>query len=366
MIMKKIFTLISVALVAMSVNAQEVWKASDLTFDATSKELQGMTISDNKGASYVIPQDTKQFPKNTYPDNVADVTAWLESQEDPSIYAVALKEYTFTASTDHVTLKAVSTPNADKTAAEAWQFAGAEDNKELSATGYPTFKGYVKANTGNPSVGYYDYYDTNGDGDPVHRVSDVIWQDGSTFLPAKGCYYEFTCSQDGPLTIAMWVNKNLANNALYIIDESTGAGGAAYQRVAASNLTVKGFRNNNGWETDVTTGTAATPGQVFTFTMDANGFFQTSTESGQTNMNQPLFAYITWNAKKDVTYMVMCPKNQPGLLGFSFTPSSSGVESINATKADNPNAPIYNLAGQQVTKSYKGVVIQNGKKMIQK
>ena len=42
--MKKIFTLISVALVAMSVNAQEVWKASDLTFDATSKELQGMTI----------------------------------------------------------------------------------------------------------------------------------------------------------------------------------------------------------------------------------------------------------------------------------------------------------------------------------
>ncbi len=32
----------------------------------------------------------------------------------------------------------------------------------------------------------------------------------------------------------------------------------------------------------------------------------------------------------------------------------------------NANAPIYNLAGQKVNKSYKGVVIQNGKKFVQK
>ena len=30
------------------------------------------------------------------------------------------------------------------------------------------------------------------------------------------------------------------------------------------------------------------------------------------------------------------------------------------------NASVYNLAGQKVTKAYKGVVIKNGKKMIQK
>ena len=30
------------------------------------------------------------------------------------------------------------------------------------------------------------------------------------------------------------------------------------------------------------------------------------------------------------------------------------------------NAPVYNLAGQQVNASYKGVVIQNGKKYVQK
>jgi hypothetical protein len=34
------------------------------------------------------------------------------------------------------------------------------------------------------------------------------------------------------------------------------------------------------------------------------------------------------------------------------------------TAEDDPNAPIYNLAGQQVDASYKGVAIKNGKKFI--
>ncbi len=36
------------------------------------------------------------------------------------------------------------------------------------------------------------------------------------------------------------------------------------------------------------------------------------------------------------------------------------------TDAANSNAPIYNLAGQQVSKDFKGVCIQNGKKFINK
>lgn len=40
---------------------------------------------------------------------------------------------------------------------------------------------------------------------------------------------------------------------------------------------------------------------------------------------------------------------------------------IGAVKAEaNADAPVYNLAGQQVDGSYKGVVVKNGKKMIQK
>ncbi len=44
---------------------------------------------------------------------------------------------------------------------------------------------------------------------------------------------------------------------------------------------------------------------------------------------------------------------------------SDGIENITTTAAATTGA-IYNLAGQKVSESYKGVVIQNGKKMIQK
>lgn len=43
--------------------------------------------------------------------------------------------------------------------------------------------------------------------------------------------------------------------------------------------------------------------------------------------------------------------------------SSTGITNITTSAADN--APAYNLAGQKVSKSYKGVVIKAGKKMIQ-
>lgn len=43
----------------------------------------------------------------------------------------------------------------------------------------------------------------------------------------------------------------------------------------------------------------------------------------------------------------------------------AGIKNIKAdAKALDENAPMYNLAGQQVTKAYKGVVIQNGRKFL--
>lgn len=46
-------------------------------------------------------------------------------------------------------------------------------------------------------------------------------------------------------------------------------------------------------------------------------------------------------------------------------PTSTGINDIQATKTVN-DGKTYNLAGQQVTASYKGVVIKNGKKYVQK
>ena len=46
--------------------------------------------------------------------------------------------------------------------------------------------------------------------------------------------------------------------------------------------------------------------------------------------------------------------------------TGTNISSAVVASKVNANAPIYNLAGQKVSKSYKGVVIQNGKKFVQK
>ena len=51
--------------------------------------------------------------------------------------------------------------------------------------------------------------------------------------------------------------------------------------------------------------------------------------------------------------------------GCSVIDTVTGVESIK-TFTEKANGACYNLAGQKVDSAYKGVVIQNGKKMIQK
>ena len=53
-------------------------------------------------------------------------------------------------------------------------------------------------------------------------------------------------------------------------------------------------------------------------------------------------------------------------LGFNEG-STTAIDALdNLTNSPFDNAPMYNLAGQRVTKSYKGVVIVNGKKMLNK
>ena len=53
-----------------------------------------------------------------------------------------------------------------------------------------------------------------------------------------------------------------------------------------------------------------------------------------------------------------------GLYGYYF--QASGGTGISNVKAEDANAPIYNLAGQKVTKDTKGVLIQNGKIFVNK
>ena len=66
---------------------------------------------------------------------------------------------------------------------------------------------------------------------------------------------------------------------------------------------------------------------------------------------------------------VFRPVTAAAAKGLSFSIDGGEATGISAITADgsiivNDKAPMYNLAGQRVSDSYKGVVIQNGKKFI--
>lgn len=44
----------------------------------------------------------------------------------------------------------------------------------------------------------------------------------------------------------------------------------------------------------------------------------------------------------------------------------TGINIIKAAEQKDVNAPIFNLAGQKVEKNQKGILIQNGKKFVNK
>ena len=64
-------------------------------------------------------------------------------------------------------------------------------------------------------------------------------------------------------------------------------------------------------------------------------------------------------------YLVVLKSQANDAKSFSFggNGETTGIDAIGFEKA-NANAPVYNLAGQRVANSYKGIVIRNGKKFV--
>ncbi|MFR4922538.1 MAG: hypothetical protein ACLUCG_14775, partial [Segatella copri] len=60
---------------------------------------------------------------------------------------------------------------------------------------------------------------------------------------------------------------------------------------------------------------------------------------------------------------VFCTGSKLGFYGFKYeVGTSTGISSVKAEAAQNGKT--YNFAGQQVSDSYKGLVIKNGKKYV--
>ena len=94
---------------------------------------------------------------------------------------------------------------------------------------------------------------------------------------------------------------------------------------------------------------------------DENGGENSATFSDQT-FSDKVYGTAQFEVKAGSKYYIFCTGSKLGFGGFTFP--ASAATGISSLKVANENCAIYNLAGQQVDKNYKGVVIQNGKKFV--
>ena len=331
--MKKIFTLISVAMMAISANAQdtkESYVANIEDFNATEVTLnktENVTIVANAGVIY--------------------------KYEDPAVKTVSSTEGSWGA-------KGQGDINFNwvvesTTSAVPFITIGVEEytNKDTDETNY------------RPS---YEYYNP----------------DGSAGLPVNGEYVKLSVKKDGMFKIGFWAAKN-ASRKLYLVKESDKKALVWDADASKTEYKVEGYVNGYDEWADAE---KTTKRKKFIESIQVNDFVLgdpaaeslTDTNDDGTpkivnQQNQPKFGWFVFDAKAGETYWVFGDSWQFGFQGYEFTPGATqkdytptdpttGITSVKA--ADAVNAPVYNLAGQRVNNGYKGVVIQNGKKFMQK
>lgn len=196
----------------------------------------------------------------------------------------------------------------------------------------------------------------------------------STSVPVAGEYFEFKADVDGMFKIGFYT-PNGANRYMYIVEKST------VRTLGLSEFKVEGYVNG----CDNIDGSPMYQSSIKVnddYSIGDAEFNQSYKDQALTvvnQLNQPKYGWFVFDAKANETYMIFGPNYQFGFRSYEFTPGAkiseytptnpaTGIEAITtkANNAWNANAQMYNLSGQKVDKSYKGIVIQNGRKFVNK
>ena len=146
--------------------------------------------------------------------------------------------------------------------------------------------------------------------------------------------------------------------------------------VSAFNTLVFEIASVDGHGQITVQGTLAADGAKAEFNQDLPAFTEAKTYMVDISKWGKLTQYAYQNLNKpdgeqygkddiEVTKIVVTKVYLTSKTVEELTTGTNISSAVVASKV-NANAPIYNLAGQKVNKSYKGVVIQNGKKFVQK
>lgn len=333
--MKKFFTLVSIALGAMSVNAQEVYKAVTVqSYEETNDAGETVTkynyIMDNAFTNAEVKDGKSIITVST-----ANVTMTAVGGSTPKTIEKSAESVLFDEAKHYWT-----NPNITEWNDVKWEVKNQGD----------ILFGYING-TGNPYTKIYaeEVYTDEAPTGTYRAAYQYYEPDGSVGFPVQGLYYEFTSKSDGKLKIGVWINKG--SRKLFVVDKATGL--ALKPNV---DYTLDGYENGVNDDEGKKAYTVGIP----TKATEGEDLYIWGAKAG----GQAIWGYLNIPVKAGKEYMVFLHSAQIGFGGFEFTPSGTGISNITAT--DDADAPVYNLAGQRVSKDTKGLLIKNGKKFINK
>lgn len=335
--MKKLFTLIGVALMAMGANAQDKYEAVKIiTADDGSETYQ---IADEFKA--VVDEDGKTVKAANVKDNKCTVV--IETA-NVKCEAVASGTVARNGDGDDISVDGV---------------VGSWNNIEFSANKNRVVKDADSKiigrslNIGSTGIAYTKILavQASKDGEVIPDTYKADYEyyepDGSKGLPVSGLYYKFTPKVAGTFKVGVWTPKD--NRPTYLVEESSKLPVA---------FTAEGYVNSNDY---------STPEQVQA--KHEEKFVSEGVDSNPYVLGNgtQFWGWINFTAEAGKTYWLFSKNGQIGFGGYEFTAAGGGQESGIATVAtESKNAPIFNLAGQRVGKNVKGLMIQNGKKFLVK
>lgn len=207
--------------------------------------------------------------------------------------------------------------------------------------------GYILG-TGNPAMDFTaEEVLTEGERTGHYRPTYTYYTPDCGKMPVMGLYYKFKAKAAGELKVFVWSNKN--NRNTYLVDEAT-----------TKPVTYKAEGYINGQDGE--------DGKKKWLSADEIQAIHTAAFEGKEDKpyviaggNQPYWGVIIYTMTEGQTVWLFQDSSQIGFQGYEFTPDgTSGISDIVVEKAQND--AIYNIAGQRVSGSAKGLVIKNGKK----
>ena len=212
---------------------------------------------------------------------------------------------------------------------------------------------YFLMGTGNPYVKLLcEEIITEGTPTGTYRADYVYYEpDGSIGLPITGLYYKFKSTEAGAFKVNVWGNKG--NRKTYVVNSKDAK---------ATKLYAEGYLEGQ-------------TGYLTTTQIDA--LHAEGADPAIIGTGTKFWGYLIFDIQAGDEVWVFQHSSQIGFGGYEFYPGSKATDIITPDGGDtgiiitktvknDADAPIYNLSGQKVDKSYKGIVIQNGRKFFNK